>query len=78
MIQNLILDYDITKKLIEVQHDHILVRLDLDVFLEYVGDFVTSESPNSNALTSFVRSVKVKAQVNQVTLLVQNFKQHLR
>lgn len=66
------------KQLNEVQHDHILVRLETDQFLEYVNDFLNSESTTTNALVSFVQNIKDKAQVTQITLLIQNFKQFLK
>ena len=61
-----------------MQHDHILVRLETDQFLEYVNDFLNSESTTTNALVSFVQNIKDKAQVTQITLLIQNFKQFLK
>ena len=71
MIQNLILDYDITKKLIEVQHDHILVKLDFDTF-------AAAASESARSLIELVSGIKEKAQVTHVTLLILNLKQSIK
>ncbi len=57
------------KQLNQVQHDHILIKLDKDAFINHVS---------SNDLLDYLAGVKVKAQVSQVTLLIQNFKQYLK
>lgn len=64
--------------MVEVQHDHILVKIDIDAFLQLANDFLTSDSAGNNLLTSFIDDIKKKAQISQITLLINNFKQHLK
>jgi hypothetical protein len=66
----------------EMQHDHILVKVELDKFVEFVNDFssLTNSScdkSNSN-LINFVKNVKKNAQVTQITFLVPGFKQYFK
>jgi len=66
------------KQLNEVQHDHILIKIDLDAFLLLANDFLTNDSIGNNQLTTFIEDIKKKAQISQVTLLINSFKQHLK
>lgn len=60
----------------ETQHDHILVKLDLDNFIDHLHSFYSSST--SNSLLDLVQNVKKNAQVTQVTLLVPGFKQFFK
>lgn len=54
-----------------MQHDHILIRMDLDKFCAHVDDYCDG----SSALFDFIGQVKARAQVTKCTLLIQGFKQ---
>jgi hypothetical protein len=60
----------------EVQHDHIIVKLESDTFIEYVNDYLSNQS--SNSLIKFIDDIKQKAQVSQITLLISSLKQYLK
>ncbi len=57
------------KQLNQVQHDHILIRLDKDAFINHIS---------AHTLPQYLATIKHKAQVAQVTLLIHNFKQYLK
>lgn len=60
----------------ETQHDHILVRIDWEFFLDAATDFVAS--PDANSLLKFLDTIKSSSQCTQVTLLVFEFKKNLK
>lgn len=60
----------------EVQHDHIIVKVEIDTFVEYVNDYLLNQC--SNSLIAFIDEIKEKAQVTQITLLIPSLKQYLK
>jgi hypothetical protein len=77
----------------ESQHDHILVKVECDAFVEYVSEFCGDDEDENGSggggcggdtmrlnseLVKYVRSVKRNAQVTQVTMLVPGFKQFFK
>ena len=62
----------------EVQHDHILIKIENDCFLQHLSDYIGNSNTKNNSLSQFIHEIKHKAQVSQVTLLIQNFKQFLK
>lgn len=60
----------------ETQHDHILVKIDLDKFLELVTQFSLNEP--SIDLINFISGIKKSAQVTQVSLLIPGFKAYFK
>ena len=65
----------------ETQHDHILVKVECDKFVEYVNEFGSSSSSDDKAnseLINYVKSIKRNAQVSQITFLVPGFKQYFK
>lgn len=59
----------------EIQHDHALVRVDWEFFLDGVADYLAG---NGQILIDFLDNVKRSAQVTNVTLLMHNFKQNMK
>jgi len=74
----------------ESQHDHILVKVECDAFVDYVSEFCGDDEDENGSggggdtmrsnseLVKYVRSVKRNAQVTQVTMLVPGFKQFFK
>jgi hypothetical protein len=62
----------------EVQHDHIIVKIEIDSFLEHVQDYLADSGNKYNKLAKLIAEIKQKAQVTQVTLLLPGFKQFLK
>ena len=62
----------------EVQHDHILVKLELTAFVELVAAHLAEPSNKHNPLRQFIARIKQRAQVTQLTLLVPDFKSYYK
>lgn len=62
----------------ETQHNHILVKMETDAFVDHVAEFMNLEKRHSNSLTVFLAEIKKKAQVDSVTFLVNQFKQYYK
>ena len=67
----------------ETQHDHILVKVECDKFVEYVNEFGCCGNGGVNdktmsELIKHVKSIKKNAQETQVTFLVPGFKQYFK
>ena len=62
----------------ETQHDHIVVKLELDSFTKYLLEFNQVDDKSDSSLAKLVQSIKKKAQVTQVTLLVPGLKAYLK
>lgn len=62
----------------ETQHNHILVKMETDVFVDHVAEFLTASDKSNNSLSVFLSDVKSKSQVDSVTLLINQFKQHYK
>ena len=62
----------------EVQHNHILVKFEIEKFTELLADFHSNPDNASNRLLDLINEVKMKAKVTEVTLLVHNFKSFMK
>ena len=62
----------------EVQHDHILVKLETEAFLDYLTDFNSNQSPAASNLCRYIGKVKTDAKITQITFLIPNFKSVLK
>ena len=62
----------------EEQHDHILVKLDIEQLTEYLNDFNSASDSKNNSFYHYITQIKRNAQVTHITLLVQNFKSFLK
>jgi hypothetical protein len=60
----------------EVQHDHIIVKIEIEAFIEHINDYLSNQSNNS--LIAFIDEIKQKSQVTQITLLIPSLKQYLK
>ena len=58
----------------EVQHDHILVKIEIENIIEYITDFHLNSNPENSNISSCIKSVKNDAQVSQITFLILNLK----
>jgi hypothetical protein len=61
-----------------VQHDHILVKLESETFIEYLTDFNSSLSPETSNLCQYIKKIKNEAQITQITFLIPSFKSILK
>jgi hypothetical protein len=63
----------------EAQHDHIMVKIECEKFAEYASEYRSSdECREMSNLVTFLNRIKSKANVNRITLLIQNFKQYCK
>ena len=62
----------------EVQHDHILVKVEWEQFVEYAGEHLQCADRNNSGLVKYVNSIKAKAQVGEITFLIPGFKQFFK
>lgn len=66
----------------QVQHDHILVKIETDTFINYLNEFKLNYDNlteyNQNELIKYVKECKLKAQVNHISFIIPNFNQFIK
>ena len=62
----------------EVQHDHILVKIECEQFVDYASEHLSCEDRSNSNLIRYVNNIKTSAQISQITFLIPGFKQYFK